>query len=407
MRRLIPGLLAALCLPWPVLACLNDRDSESSEGRARPEVFTVITGQFDRNPPLYYEMRLKRVAEAIEATPVALPLYDDAAVACDRLGRFDEAIAWMEKKRALLERSDGESAAGREQWYRYYANAGTHRAHRWIKAGADRDRIGEMVEARDLIARAIAIKPDAHFGREKFQLKAMDWIIRPPEIAPPIQHLPTFLATGPTAPPSEAIEGLAGLIVLGNAWESVDVFNALAQALESYGEKEFAYQARLRCIELAGAGRHSLVPGAPVGEALQEIFGMEASILAPRESVEALHLSYKAGRQQGEERRRSREAFMLARLNEGRHPDTDATFWNGSESSFYRWERGEDTEPTRFIPPLTLPHVVAEPASPWWFPLRGLMVTAGMVAGALLIALRLRVRARPPRKPVPVDVEWL
>ena len=42
----------------------------------------------------------------LQSHPEDLAAYDDAGVACDRLGRGDEAIAWMEKKRAQLEKLD-------------------------------------------------------------------------------------------------------------------------------------------------------------------------------------------------------------------------------------------------------------------------------------------------------------
>ena len=39
-------------------------------------------------------MRLRRVAAEIETNPGNLDAYDDTGVACDRLHRGDEAIAW-------------------------------------------------------------------------------------------------------------------------------------------------------------------------------------------------------------------------------------------------------------------------------------------------------------------------
>ena len=137
----------------------------------------VITGRFERNPPLFYEMRLARVSNKIKAQPTKLELYDDAGVACDRLHKGDEAIAWMKQKRAHLKPFPQD----KEHWYRYHANLGTFQAHRWLRSGADRKKIGEMKAARDNIKRAIQINPDAHFGREKYQLMAMEWIINPPQ----------------------------------------------------------------------------------------------------------------------------------------------------------------------------------------------------------------------------------
>ena len=39
---------------------------------------------------------------------------------------------------------------------------------------------------------------------------------------------------------ADAVEGLSGLIVLGNAWESVDIFHALSYALQIDGRSSLA-----------------------------------------------------------------------------------------------------------------------------------------------------------------------
>src|SRR6478609_1222523 len=177
MRRILAVSLALLGLPLSVAACLWDRDTPYDEAKGMPEVIAAITGRFERNPPLYYEMRLGRVADHLRSHPDDLEAYDDAGVACDRLGRGDEAIAWMEKKREQLEKLDASRPEVKEQRYRYHANLGTFLVHRWARHGADRARIDEVKAARDEIARALAINPNAHFGREKYQLKALEWII--------------------------------------------------------------------------------------------------------------------------------------------------------------------------------------------------------------------------------------
>jgi hypothetical protein len=69
-----------------------------------------------------------------------------------------------------------------------------------------------------------------------------------------------------------AIKGLAGLIVLGDAWESVDVFAALTDLLRE-GRMEGHFKGRmhaslaqlagLRCRELINQGRRSFDPQAP------------------------------------------------------------------------------------------------------------------------------------------------
>src|SRR3954469_5414044 len=119
MRRELTALALLLGLPLSVAACLWDRDTPVDEAKGMPEVVAVLTGRFERNPPLFHEMRLARVTARLEDHPEDLDAYDDAGVACDRLGRGDEAIAWMEKKRARLDKLDASRPELKEQRYRY------------------------------------------------------------------------------------------------------------------------------------------------------------------------------------------------------------------------------------------------------------------------------------------------
>ena len=72
-------------------ACLNDRDTLAEEIRGLPDVTAIITGRFERNPPLYYQMRIDRLAREIPArhghetlaNPNTLNDCDDMAVALD------------------------------------------------------------------------------------------------------------------------------------------------------------------------------------------------------------------------------------------------------------------------------------------------------------------------------------
>lgn len=349
MRRWSAAIVLILLPSAIATACLWDTDTAAEEAKDLPEVVAVITGRFPRNPPLYYEMRLKRVAEQLRTHPDDLGACDDAGVACDRLGRDDEAIVWMERKRDALDRLGSSHPEAREHEYRYHANLGTFLVHRWARAGADRARIEEVRAARDEIARALEINPDAHFGREVYQLRALDWILDPPAFDPRAP-LPNLLGWDPTpgaesrngsevADPADAdaaVRGLAGLIVLGNAWESVDVYYALQVALandslgfprnEFGGRNSLAALAWLRCTELIRAGRGSLVPGAPEGESLKRSIPHPAYVEA---HTEPLASSYPRLRAEADTWQAARTAFMLDRLRAGRHPDTDPTFWTG------------------------------------------------------------------------------
>lgn len=325
------ALLAAV----PTRACLNDRDTDTlaKESRALPGMVEVITGRFERNPPLYYQMRIARIEKELKQNPDDFAQYDDIAVAYDRLGESGKALKWMEKKRerlGLFEPDTPPSQWG-EEWYRYYANDGTFRVHRWLHDGANRDRIAEVVLARSEIAKAIAINPDAHFGRETYQLQVMDWIITGGNDRS--GHRVRLSAMLEEKPGQPITQGIAGLIVLGNAWESVDVFDALATRLDEKDDHILGYMAHLRVSELRVAGKKSLNPlpdQPPAGKNIREEREMLRGTLPVFiENTDELEEMYDRLRPEAREWEEVRVGFMMSRLSRGQHPDTHPAFWNG------------------------------------------------------------------------------
>ena len=342
-RLLLVSLL--LCVAQTAFGCLWDMDTLANEAKGLPDVVQVITGRFERNPPLYYEIRLKRVTAGLAKNPTLLEDYDNAGVACDRLSRDDEAIAWMGKKRVPLQKLDRNSAVGKENWYHYYANIGTFRMLRWLRAGADRKHIAEMEQARNEIATAIEINPNAHFGREKVQLAMIAWIVKPTvdlrgkektvnfweyiadsDSAEYSQKL-TFHYRSPTGDitQEEWIKGLKGLIVLGDTWESVDTFDTLAWLLNS-NKATIGYLARLRCQELVTHGRKPLFPDElPLD--MVNLYAEKDPGVYP-DHLKGLQKKYQQLRTESEEWQQRRTDYMMVRLQAGRHPDTDTAFWN-------------------------------------------------------------------------------
>lgn len=327
-------------------ACFWDRDTLAMEAENYPGITEIITGRFDRRPPLYYEMRLARVEAALGSDPDLLELYDDAAVACDRLGRHDEAIAWMTRKRAAMDRL---AAAGEElgdHEYRYLANLGTMHIHRWLAGGADRGDMSDVERSRALIAGAIEINADAHFGRERYQLLAIEWIAAGCSQQEREWHEPTLLEQIPKYNNprhrgyrdrlaqlgyADAVEGLTGLIVLGNAWESVDVYYALMVALHSEEHSVLVLLCQMRIEELIADGRRSLAPG--FDHERYENHGRPGDrpyyADVPAGYAEQVGYSYyPAAREEAEARAQRREAYMLERLERGEHPDTHPDFWS-------------------------------------------------------------------------------
>ncbi len=203
----------------------------------------------------------------------------------------------------------------------------------------------EMKTAASEIRRAIELKPDAHFGRERYQLKAMDWLIAGKPFTAKDErgyrqglgdflglaskHLTDTRSTGKLKElgVEDAASGLAGMIALGGAWESVDVFHSLQLALQADGRSSVAFLARLRVEELIDAGRGSLQPDAPTGADLLKAI---PPIYTLRKEIQAdLRKTYAKARKKSSAWQERRTKFMVERLNAGRHPDWDETFWDG------------------------------------------------------------------------------
>jgi tetratricopeptide (TPR) repeat protein len=319
-------LLAILTLAsGSARACLNDRDTLANEANRMPDVLRAITGRFERNPPLYYQMRIDHVAAELKADPTKLSDYDDIAVANGRIGQDDAAIDWIDRKKLQLLKLNASDPAVKDQWYSYYANIGTFYIHRWARAGADRSHIGEVDTARGYIQKAIDINPDAHFGREKYQLMVMNWICDRDD-----ETLGRYLrdaGVSTAADRKAAITGLSGLVVLGGAWESVDVFDALAELLdrEFWSSSRLAYFAELRCDELIDSGHRSMMTGGFIGGDLKQELAAYTHV---RPDPDDLHM-FRVLRAEADRWQKARTDFMMARLIQGRHPDTDQRFWSG------------------------------------------------------------------------------
>ena len=182
MRRVLTAMALLLGLPLSVAACLWDRDTPVDEARGLPEVVAVLTGRFERNPPLFYEMRLERVdGPSPESSRGPRRLRR-------RRGRLRPPRA---RRRGDL--VDGEEAGAtrrarrladpraRSSLYRYHANLGTFLVHRWARQGADRAKIDEVKAARDEIARAMEINPNCALRPREIPVAGAEMDHRPAE----------------------------------------------------------------------------------------------------------------------------------------------------------------------------------------------------------------------------------
>jgi hypothetical protein len=150
-------------LLWPLLlaagsatalACLWDYDTLQMERLRFPAALEIIAGKFVRHSRAYYEWRLVDRQKKLEAKPDDPALTDDLAVAYAKLGRPEEGIAVLEPV-----------LAANPQRYETISNLGTLLFF-----------AGRLDESKEQIRRALEINPDAHFGRERFQLLLTEYL---------------------------------------------------------------------------------------------------------------------------------------------------------------------------------------------------------------------------------------
>lgn len=156
--------LLALCV-LPALAtsplpCIWDKDTLADELRGLPGTFDLVTGRFHVHGARYYQVRVLDSTRRLKAAPDDLAAYDDLAVAYERLKMRDKAVATMAAKLRALSRRPSP-----EHQYRYHANLGTFHAHQ-----------GDFAKALVELRKAVQLNPDAHFGREHFQIDLIRYV---------------------------------------------------------------------------------------------------------------------------------------------------------------------------------------------------------------------------------------
>eukprot|EP00913_Durusdinium_trenchii_P013370 g12551.t1 len=139
------------------------------ERRQFPSALELITGKFLRHSQEYYRWRIADRIKKLQKDPQNLALYDDLAVAYDKVGEHKKAIETILKKDAL-----------KPGMYKTIANLGTFYIHD-----------GQLEKGLEQIRRAIKINPDAHFGREVYQQLLVEYVLerrRGRDGKPPLQQ---------------------------------------------------------------------------------------------------------------------------------------------------------------------------------------------------------------------------
>lgn len=162
MRRLL-SLALVIVIPAASYACIWDYDTLKQERARFPSTLEIITGKFLRHSPEFYAWRIKDRLEKLKTDPKNPALYDDLAVAYAKTGRHAMAIETMEAVEKFV--------PGR---YETYSNLGTFHF-----------LAGDIPKALPFIDKALAINPDAHFGREKYQRWLGEYLLaNPPKTLP-------------------------------------------------------------------------------------------------------------------------------------------------------------------------------------------------------------------------------
>ncbi len=138
-----------------IFPCGWDWDTIQMEKQQFPTVHELITGKFLRHSPELYYWRIRNRTDLIKKYPDSLHFYDDLAMAYDKTGDSKKAIETMLKKDKL-----------KADQYETWANLGLFYMHN-----------GEMQKGVDAVKKALKINPDAHFGRERYQLYLGEYIL--------------------------------------------------------------------------------------------------------------------------------------------------------------------------------------------------------------------------------------
>lgn len=150
----------ALCLfaatSIHIRACLWDSDTLAMEVSRFPGVLEMITGQFPRHSDEFYMWRIAQAKQRLMQNPQDFAAYDDWAVAEHKLGRNPEAISVMNQALVLA-----------PERYESLSNLGTFHLF-----------AGNLTECCELLRHALQVNPEAHFGREKYQLWLAELLVQ-------------------------------------------------------------------------------------------------------------------------------------------------------------------------------------------------------------------------------------
>ena len=247
MRTLVLATLlsvATLAPSAPAHACLWDTDTLKEEALGQAEIVAILGGDLHKHDKAFYEAKVTYTKPLVAdpKTPKLAERFDDLAVAYAKLGKLDEALAVLATKEQQFPGA-----------YTTHANRGTFLAMK-----------GDLAGALDQLGKAIAINPDAHFGREKVQIQFLEYLGKLKKDASlgdtnflgiardvMIGRTPMKARARKANP---AVLAIAGLLRFGDGQDNPHLWYGLGWALLSQGDAQLAMRA-FRRAELLGHPR--------------------------------------------------------------------------------------------------------------------------------------------------------
>ena len=226
----------------PASACGWDYETYHAEAKSMPCVFDALLGYWPKHTDAYHEQRVQAFDHALAWMPHWTRGLDAKGISLLKLDRLSEAERVMKQRLSVAPDA-----------YASHANLGTLYTF-----------TGDFDAALVHIDRAMAIEPQAHFGREKYHRALVAYLQRG-QTDPSVLTSETFVGVTPTARQRErgskrmyaelgleddAIDALVAMLTVYGADELAEVYFALGELLALRGHRRLAYTAYRRAKEL-------------------------------------------------------------------------------------------------------------------------------------------------------------
>lgn len=150
------GVAALVCFNVTAFSCINDSDSVFFESQRFPDEKELMAGDFITHSKEFHQWRIDDRLSKIKKNPLNLAYYDDLTVSYEKTGQTKKAIEVLE---TIIKKDPHR--------YETLANLGTFYIH---------DK--QYKKGLDLLKKAVEINPNAHFGREIYQIKLVEYILK-------------------------------------------------------------------------------------------------------------------------------------------------------------------------------------------------------------------------------------